>query len=55
MARLTRIEIRDCSKLFAVLYALFGIIALLQHAKESFNTVDVPVGFQMGRLTFHYT
>jgi hypothetical protein len=48
MARLTRIDIRDCSKLFAVLYAMLGVVPLVQHAMESVNTVDVPVGFMMG-------
>jgi hypothetical protein len=49
-ARLTRIEIRDCSKLFAVLYAMLGVVPLVQHAMESVNTFEVPVGFVLGPI-----
>ena len=48
MARLTRIDILDCSKLFAVLYAILGVVTLVQHAMGSFQSVMVPVGFTMG-------
>src|SRR5215467_13006659 len=50
MARLTRIDIRDCSKLFAVLYATLGVVPLVQHAMESLNTVNVPVGLVLGPI-----
>jgi hypothetical protein len=50
MARLTRIDIRDCSRLFAVLYAMLGVVPLVQHAMESFTTVEVPVGFVLGPI-----
>lgn len=55
MARLTRIDIRDCSKLFAVLYAMLGVVPLVRYAMESVNTVEVPVGFVLGPidLSFH--
>ena len=52
MARLTRIDIRDCSRLFAVLYAILGVVFLVQHAVESVNTVEVPVGFVLGPIDF---
>lgn len=50
MARLTRIDIRDCSKLFAVLYAMLGVVPVVQHAMQSFNSVEVPVGFELGPI-----
>jgi len=52
MARLTRIDIRDCSKLFGVLYAVLGVVFLVQQAMESVNTVEVPVGFVLAPIDF---
>ena len=50
MARLTQIDVRDCSKLFAVLYAMLGVVPLVQHAMESVNAVEIPVGFVLGPI-----
>jgi len=50
MARLTRINIGDCSRLFAVLYAILGAVPLVQHAMGSFNTAYVPVGLVLGPI-----